>query len=547
MLDKIKKYKFILILLVFILFLLINNKVNATSINFEYEGQKYSTILPSEEYVNYVVFATSDGIIHLSCTKGLYLGSTNISNDFKCYSFSEYNSIFGKNKCGIRYKDNEGNHLEEFRYNLNGSNWTYSNTGWDGYVGYVNVTDILFSNCDVYDKNCNEIIYNSDVLKEASFKLEYNEGLKSYVVYSQWYGITDNELYSHQHYYQINPTFEPTLFVLNIRDYQGWFNMEGEENLIGPGAEFNEENNKVDMDIEKVRWRVGMQILDYGTYYFCHYLPLSDDKEYEIVKFVITETGEAYTETINNNSSSFSNKQNITDISTVRDNITNLNLYDNFEVFYTENYSNAFIYTNWFLSDNNYIYKVDYSTDEVNWNDSMNVEEYTSTFDYFRYTLDVVHNGSYYIRLIILNSNDNSIVKTKVVKIDIRNIGVANYDSNDSNVVYSLKNNFVYHFFKNSLGALFYPVDILFDFLDRIDKIGTSNPTIVVPTVREYFTGAVIISGFTFSLDDVLENETFANVYTIYLNVVDFILFMTLVSYIYNVFKDFTNFGGGII
>lgn len=537
MLEKLRKYKFILAFLLFISFLLINNKVNAsTNINFEYNGQTYSTVCPVDNITNYV--------ITVDTANNFYLSFTDCNEINICYCITKYE--YGRDTTSIRYKYKNGDHATEYRYKLNGLNWVYSNSGWDGYSKYT-LKDFVQTTIDVYDANCNNIIHNSDISAVNPFYLEYNESLKSYVVYSQWYGITDNELYAHQHYYQINPSSAPIAFVSNIRDFEGWSNMEGEENFIGPGAEFNEENEKVDMDVEKVRWRVGMQILDYGTYYFCHYLPLSDNKDYEIVKFVITETGEAYTETRNNNSSSWSNKQNITEISTIRDNITNLNSYDNFEVFYTENYSNAFIYTNWFLSDNNYIYKVDYSTDEVNWNDSMNVEEYTSTFDYFRYTLDVVNNGSYYIRLIILNSNDNSIVKTKVIRIDIRNIGVANYDSNDSNVAYALKNNFVYHFFKNSLGALFYPVDILFDFLDRIDKIGTSNPTIVVPTVREYFTGAVIINGFTFSLDDVLENETFANVYTIYLNVVDFILFMALVSYIYNVFKDFTNFGGGII
>lgn len=532
MIKKINKYSFIILLM--FLFLFFNNSVEASmeEFGYTYNDKNYSISFDNDGSVNtfFVICNKSTGVPE----KFIYHYS---DNSFKYYYNEQGNLV-------IQKMDNDS------YFYLNPKK-TGDNTylmQWGGFKREdltidVNKSTICYSNKSILHKDTNTDLFS----KEETFKLEYNEKLKSYVVYSQWYGITDNELYAHQHYYQINPSSSPVAFVSNIRDFEGWSNMEGEENLIGPGAEFNEENEKIDMDVEKVRWRVGMQILNYGTYYFCHYLPLSDNKDYEIVKFVITETGEAYTETRNNNSLSWSNKQNITDISTVRDNITNLNSYDNFEVFYTENYSNAFIYTNWFLSDNNYIYKVDYSIDEVNWNNSMNVEEYTSTFDYFRYTLDVVNNGSYYIRLIILDSNDNSIVKTKVIKIDIRNIGVVNYDSNDSNVVYSLKNNFVYHFFKNSLGALFYPVDILFDFLDRIDKIGTSNPTIVVPTVREYFTDAVIINGFTFSLDDVLENEIFANVYTIYLNVVDFILFMFLLSYIYNVFKDFTNFGGGII
>lgn len=544
MLNKINKYKFILIFSLFVLFLLFSNKINATSIEFEYGGKKYNTLLPNEEATNYVVFVASNNNIYLSFTKSLYLSTTNKADFVQCYKFEE--NKFGSYREGIRYKDNSGNNLEEFRYILNGSNWEYKNAGWDGLIGSsITLKSILFSNCDVYNNSCNTVIHESDVSASSSFHLEYNENLKSYVVYSEWYGITDSELYAHQHYYQFGVSPAPTFFDYDMRDLQGWANLEGDENLVGPGLEFNSENDKVDMDVEKVRWRVGLQILDYGTYYFVHYLPLSDNKDYEIIKFVIGENGNAYFEIFDNNSREWTNRQELDNIEDVREKINNYNSYDYFDLFYMENSENAFIYTNWFLSDNNYRYLVEYSLNNQEWSDSLDIEEYTSTYDYFRYTLNVNKNGTYYFRLRIFNVEDNSFVKSKILKVEIKQIGY-DFDVSEGKVNHYLENRSIYRYFKRSLGSLFYPIELMFDFMNKLDTISETEPSIVVPTVREYFTGAVIIQGFTFSLNDVLVNETISNVYNIYLCVADFILYYCLLSFIYKVTRDFMNFGGGV-
>lgn len=538
MLEKIKKYKFVLLFTIFVLVLLINNKANAsTGVSFSYNNKTYNAQFP-QDFKHYIVTYCSDG--------NFWLNATNNSNAIKSYyrtsSVGHY-LTFTDSGSNVRLSP-------EYRYySKDCINWTLRDSGFDGLVRN-SIVSYCISNINVYDFSDNLLCPATSELPPP-FYLEYNESLNSYVIYSNWYGIVDSELYSHQHYYQNNPVTSPTEFIYETRKFNGWFNMEGNDNEIGPGLEFNEEIEVTPMDVNKVKWRVGLQIVDYGTYYFCHYLPLSDNKDYEIIRFVINENGNSYTETLDkNNYNTWINKTNIdtTIDNELKENINTQNSYDYFKVFYNEGYENAYIYTNWFLSDSQYNYVVDYSLDNLNWNDDMNIEEYTSNYDYFRYTLDVFKNGTYYIRLRTYDTqNDNSLSSTKIMQIKIRSIGVTDYRSDDTDVEYRLKNNRIYKFLKTNLGALFYPIDLLFDFLTRLDRIDDTQPTITVPTVREYFTNAVIINGFTYNLNSVLENETFAQVYNIYLNFVDFILFIAISYHLYKILKEFINFGGGII
>lgn len=560
MLNILKKYKFIILfVLVLLFFICINNNVSAKSISFTYKDNLYTGELPTET-VNYVISYLDYNYLTLHITTiSECVGAKLLERNYGLY-------LVFKDKNNINNNEvTEKTCLSEKRYtiNLDDSNKTftlsYRQGGYDGYFSSSIQKEhyIVSSDIDVYNSS-NNIIHNTDKTDSVPFYLEYNSTLDSYVVYSNWYDVIEqNSNNMHLNYFQSNPLKVPTSFDLSSRDYDGWVSMEG-ENYIGPGLEYNctdEYMNNITTkeELQGVKWRNGLQIIDYGTYYFCCYNYNTSDKkgDYEIVRFIINENGNSYIETLDkNNYNTWINKTNIdTNIDNdLKDNINKQNSYDYFKVFYSEDYESANIYTNWFLSDSQYHYVVDYSMDNVRFNDDANIEEYTNVVDYFRYSINVYENGTYYIRLRIYdNENENNLVTTKTIQIKIRAIGVKDYRSDDTDVEYRLNNNSIYKFLKKNLGALFYPIDLLFDFFNRLDRIDTVQPTIVVPTVREYFTNTVIINGFTYDLNSVLQNDTFAEVYNIYLNFVDFILFIAISYHLYKALKEFINFGGGII
>lgn len=534
MFSKIKKYR-ILLIFIFIMFLFcLFSKIFAiNSFSFKTISGELYNVTFNKDISKYAIAEYGDGEIYLF-DFSTYSGYDEIvfETTRKTYFFAgtheNYISINSRVNCDI------------YKFNKNSSSFSFVTNYFR--CDNEKKLNILYSNINIYlakdSTGLNKIGYINNIT--YSFYLEYNENLKSYVVYSQWYGITDNELYSHQHYYKINPTSEPTSFNKDTYDLEGWLNMEGSENEIGPGAEFNEENDKIDMDVEKVRWRVGLKIIDYGTYYFVHYLPLSDNKDYEIVKFVITEDGQAYTETLNKNSSSWSNKQNITEISTIRENITSFNMYAIYDSY------SAIIYSNYFRFDDRYTYTVSISYDNLNYSDDMLIDIYGHIPDekagYYRFYKEVTENRTYYFRLRVFDpETGGSLIDTKYTTVVVNGNFYLGSTIDD---VSSYRKSAVYKLLKNKLGILFYPIDIIFEFFERLSKVEFGEPSISVPTVREYFTGAVIINGFTFNLNSVLQNDTINQVYNIYLMFVDFIIYILIFGFLYKVFREFFNIGG---
>lgn len=566
MLNILKKYKFIILfVLILLFFICINNNVSAKSISFTYKDNLYTGEIPDEATFYAItkqneIYNNSERLWLNYTTSSTCVGAKLLNGSYKRTLYFVF-----KDKDNIKNNTIEGNTcLNEVRNDIildtTNKTFTYSrcNSGYNGFSDSLwPYTGVISSNVNVYDSS-NNIIHNADKTHSVPFYLEYNSTLDSYVVYSNWYDIIEDSSSDnmHRNYFQSNPSKVPSYFDIKTRDIDGWLSMEG-ENKIGPGMEVNctdEYYNNITTkeELEGIKWRDGLQIIDYGTYYFCCYnIGTDKSSNYEIVRFVINENGNSYVETLEDNSMvNWINKTNIdTNIDNdLKNNINKQNSYDYFKVFYSEDYESANIYTNWFLSDSQYHYVVDYSMDNVRFNDDANIEEYTNVVDYFRYSINVYENGTYYIRLRIYDSeNENSLVTTKIIQIKIRAIGVIDYRSSDTDVEYMLNNNTVYKFLKKNLGALFYPIDLLFDFFNRLDRIDTVQPTIVVPTVREYFTNTVIINGFTYDLNSVLQNETFAEIYNIYLNFVDFILFITVSYHLYKVLKEFINFGGGLI
>lgn len=232
MIEKIKKHKLILIFLLFILFLLFSNKVDAsTTIEFEYEGKKYNTVCPYDNITNYVIVKCDDGVFRLSITDS--------SDVALCYNCKKSSS--NSNDC-IRYKDKSGNHLTELRYVLNGTNWSYSNGGWDGYLGHK-ITSFVFSNCDVYDSNCKNVIHKADKVI-PNINIEKNEKTGYYRVMTDWFDIRSGS-YDIRYFYGENNNFDPSDELWDFGEI-----MEEKENEEG----------------KETIWRAGFDLCYYGIY-----------------------------------------------------------------------------------------------------------------------------------------------------------------------------------------------------------------------------------------------------------------------------------------
>lgn len=91
------------------------------------------------------------------------------------------------------------------------------------------------------------------------------------------------------------------------------------------------------------------------------------------------------------------------------------------------------------------------------------------------------------------------------------------------------------------LGALYYPVDLVTEFLDRIGDISENGSAVISGNGFE-FMGAQLIPAFSYDLNSLLTNDTFKNIHDIYLTVVDVILYLCLIVLAKNTFTDI--FGG---
>ncbi len=542
MLEKIKKYKIVLIILLFFLFLLINNKVNASSKPIIYNDMYF----PSEVSIN------NETVLLYNTNYSWVIGKSYIGNTsqnplrtFLMINIKYLNNGSNWINChGMGGSDEKfsinGNYTESFYlYELKNNSWNYVCNSNSRYI------QINRSQASYYISNV-RVCYNdsstnlqptdfSEYNVVLPFNLEYNESLNSYVVYSQWYPITGDNMYSHQHYYQLNSNNSSFEFNFDTKDIDGWSSMEGNDNSIGPGLEYLIENVTAE-NVDEQLWRVGLQISGYGTYYFCHYLPLSDNKDYEVMKFVFNEDGSCNIYNYDKKTGDWNSSETI----------ENVNFSDfSMHVVY-DNYS-AIIYSNFFRYDDRYVYTVSYSYDGITYSDDILTEDFgvdvsNDKAGYYRYYKEVSENRTYYFRLQIFDTESNgSLVDTKYLEVVVDGDFYLNSSYND--ISYYRKST-VYRILKNKLGILFYPIDITFEFFERLSKVETQNPTITVPTLKEPFTNAVIINGFTFNLNDVLQNNTINSVYNIYLMFVDFIIYGFLFSLLYKVFKEFFDIGG---
>lgn len=101
-------------------------------------------------------------------------------------------------------------------------------------------------------------------------------------------------------------------------------------------------------------------------------------------------------------------------------------------------------------------------------------------------------------------------------------------------------------YFGDRFGLLYYPIELVIEFLNRIYNISESLDSgfiISFPDLKLMDT--VLIPSYSFDFAVFLENETFKNVYDIYLVCVDVILIFGLLILCSNVFAEV--FGGKFI
>lgn len=98
-------------------------------------------------------------------------------------------------------------------------------------------------------------------------------------------------------------------------------------------------------------------------------------------------------------------------------------------------------------------------------------------------------------------------------------------------------------YFSDRFGILYYPIDLIIDFLTRVVNISSSigdNCVLTIPDFKLFDT--VLLRSFTFDFNTIIENETFKNIYNIYLVVMDVILSLMLINFAKNTFAEV--FGG---
>lgn len=100
-------------------------------------------------------------------------------------------------------------------------------------------------------------------------------------------------------------------------------------------------------------------------------------------------------------------------------------------------------------------------------------------------------------------------------------------------------------YFGECFGILYYPFELLIDFLNNISSINSSEPIMNIPSFNLNFMEyeATFFSGFTYNFNDLLVNDTFKNIHTIYLGIVDVILWLSVV---YLASKCISNIVGGV-
>lgn len=100
-------------------------------------------------------------------------------------------------------------------------------------------------------------------------------------------------------------------------------------------------------------------------------------------------------------------------------------------------------------------------------------------------------------------------------------------------------------YFSEAFGILYYPTDLLIDFLNRVSTLNDTGTAIInIPAFKLNFMGhsATVFNSFSYNFNDLLKEPVFKNLHSIYLTIVDVVLWLGV---IYLASKCVSNILGG--
>lgn len=542
MLSKLKKYKYILLLLLALFFLPVKS-VNADSSSIEYNSDNIN-------------------VSYFNSHHNAFLMYDNNSNTYLSFALFRTSNGEGSNPRFYVVKEDENyiyisGRSNQYFYNCTAvCNYNIS-TGTTGSVvssvNYAGSTSDSNSNNGSYkiDKNRYSFVYKGDNTKIYTDETCSVENTES----SFFFGIKEISPF-HVEYREDSQSFYVVTDFMDFKTcmytYTGYYNTKGLQTAFYPDTYENYNWTLMDKECSSYEnedgtndWRYAQEILSYGEYYFC--LRNHDTKTHEIYCIKITGNSSSIKK-YNEDTLKFDEIEK-TDYEQKNylpsDNTSAEN--QNFYVKYDNNV--ATIYSNYLAEDDVYKYDCLFSKDYINYSDDITKEYSDSKIEgyssYCRFVKDIYENGTYYFRLRKIEKRSGSIISANVYTVVVDGISV-NVIGDENTTIDFYKNTNTMQYFRKTLGIVFYPVEMMFDFFNRLENIQTQEPVITVPDIKEPFTDTVFIKGFTFSLNDVLENENIAYVYNIYLYFTDFILYSLLFVFFMKIFKTYAHFDGGV-
>ena len=94
------------------------------------------------------------------------------------------------------------------------------------------------------------------------------------------------------------------------------------------------------------------------------------------------------------------------------------------------------------------------------------------------------------------------------------------------------------NWFSEKLGFLYYPLELLFNMLDRMLNINFKEPVINIPDIKEPTTNITLIKATSFNFNSLLNNSVLSNVHNIYLLIVDAGIYMGLVALLMKKYEE---------
>lgn len=94
------------------------------------------------------------------------------------------------------------------------------------------------------------------------------------------------------------------------------------------------------------------------------------------------------------------------------------------------------------------------------------------------------------------------------------------------------------NWFSDRLGFLSYPLELIFDVLNRIININFNEPIIDIPNIYEPSTNVKIINATSYNFNTLLENKSLKTVHDIYLILVDAVIIFGLVNLLKNKLEE---------